>query len=182
MTDVPDLSGVDLQREERFLQLFLTHERRIHGFILALVPNWSDADDLLQETSAVLWRRLDEFEPGTDFAAWALSVARYQVLNYRRRERARAARFSDRTFEALADLAAEAATSDARRDALEGCLTKLGERERELIRLRYQSGATTQAVADQLGRPLKAVYKALNRIHDALLRCVRRSLAAGAAG
>lgn len=181
MTELPDLPGIDIAREEQFLQLFLAHERRIRGFILALVPNWSDADDLLQETSAVLWRQLDSFEPGTDFAAWALSVARYQVLNYRRRERTRAARFSDRTFEALLDLAARSSSSsDARRDALEGCLAKLGESERELIRLRYQSDATTQAVADQLGRPMKAVYKALNRIHDALLQCVRRSLGTGA--
>jgi RNA polymerase sigma-70 factor (ECF subfamily) len=175
--------GTDIEREEQFLELFLAHDRRIHGFILALVPNWSDADDLLQETSAVLWRRLDEFEPGTDFAAWAMSIARYQILNYRRRERSRGKCFSDRAFDALAEQATStAASADARRDALEDCLAKLSDRERELVRLRYQPGATTREVADRLGRPLKSVYKTLNRVHEALLLCVRRSLGAGVAG
>lgn len=171
-------SGIDRAREERFLQLFLAHERRLYAFILALVPNWSDADDLLQETSAVLWRKLDEFEPGTDFAAWALSVARFQVLNYRKKQRVNQARFSDQTVEALADrMTTLSEQSDARRDALEGCLTKLRDRDRELVQLRYQPGATTQAVAGRVGRSLPAVYKALNRIHTQLLFCIRRTLA-----
>src|SRR5262245_8265994 len=89
-----DLRG-DLDREEQFLQLFLANERRIYAFILALVPVWSDADDLLQETSAVLWRKLDEFQPGSDFVAWALKIARFEVLNYRKRQSRDRGLFSD---------------------------------------------------------------------------------------
>lgn len=173
----PQLPPVDVAREERFLQLFLASERRIHAFILSLVPNWNDADDLLQETSAVVWRRLDEFQSGTDFVAWALSIARYQVLNYRKKKLAHHTRFSDTAFEALAaDIATASEGSDARRDALEHCLSKLRPDDRELIRLRYQPDATTQAVAERLGRALKTVYKALNKIHERLLDCVRRTL------
>ncbi len=176
-TDIEN-SGIDRRREERFLQLFLAHERRLYAFILALVHNWSDADDLLQETSAVLWRKLDEFEPGTDFSAWAMSVARFQVLNYRKKQRLSQARLSDETVEALADrMAALSEQSDARRDALQRCLAKLSDRDRELVRLRYQPGATTQTVVDRVGRSLPAVYKALNRIHTQLLLCIRQTLA-----
>jgi RNA polymerase sigma-70 factor (ECF subfamily) len=173
-----DNPKIDLAREQRFLQLFLSHERRIYGFILALVPIWSDADDLLQETSAVLWRKLDDFEPGTDFLAWALSIARFQVLNYRKKQRQSRARLSNQTVEALADqLMAYRERADARRDALAECLTKLSSRDRELIQMRYQPEATTQSVADSVGRSLKAVYKALNRIHTQLLLCIRQTLA-----
>src|SRR3954468_20850609 len=90
---------IDIAREERFLKLFLAHERRIFGFLLALVPDWSDAEDLLQETSVVMWRKLYNFEPGTDFAAWALSIARYQVLDHRKRRKRDRVLFSDRTVE-----------------------------------------------------------------------------------
>jgi RNA polymerase sigma-70 factor (ECF subfamily) len=169
---------IDLAREQRFLQLFLSYERRIYAFIFALVPNWSDADDLLQETSAVLWRKLDDFEPGTDFLAWALSIARFQVLNYRKKQRQNRARLSDQTVETLADqLMVFSERSDARRDALAECLAKLSSRDRELIQLRYQPEATTQSVATSVGRSLKAVYKALNRIHGQLLLCIRQTLA-----
>jgi RNA polymerase sigma-70 factor (ECF subfamily) len=170
---------VDLDREERFLQLFLAHERRIFGFLLALVPSWSDAEDLLQEASVVMWRKLDEFEPGTDFAAWALSIARYQVLSHRKKQRRERVFFSERTLEMLADeMVALGPGDDARRDALEHCITRLNPRDRELIRLRYLPGATTQAVAERLGRSIQAVYKSLNKIHEHLLACIRRTLAA----
>ncbi len=173
--EVPRRDG---ERRERFLQLFLANERRIYGFILALVPAWSDADDLLQETSAVMWRKWDEFTPGTDFVAWALRIARYEVLSYRKRRGRDRSLFSDRTDALLADLAAAPGrAADARRDALEACLAELNDRDRELIRLRYQPGATTQEVADRAGRSLKAVYKALNRIHEQLLMCIRKRLA-----
>lgn len=168
-----------IDREEQFLQLFLANERRIYAFILSLVPVWSDADDLLQETAAVLWRKLDEFHPGSDFVAWALTIARFEVLNYRKRQSRDRGLFSDQTAEMLADQAAACfeRAGDDRRDALEVCLLKLNERDRELIRLRYEPGATTQEVADRVGRSTKAVYKALNRIHEQLLICVRMRLA-----
>ncbi len=170
---------IDLEREERFLQLFLAHQRRLFGFLLTLVPDWTDAEDLLQETSVAIWRKLDQFEPGTDFAAWAQNIARYEVLNYRRKRSRSRVFFSDETIELLADqMATMGQDADARRDALESCLAKLKPRDGELIHLRYQSGATTQSVAERLDQSIQAVYRALNKIHGQLLRCVRRSLAA----
>lgn len=172
--------SIDLEREERFLQLFLAHQRQLLQFLVALVPDWSDAEDLLQETSIAIWRNLDQFEPGTDFGAWTRHIARYEVLNFRRKRGRSRVIFSDATVERLAaDLAASAMGphGDARRDALEGCLAKLSAREAELIRLRYQAGASTQAVAGRLGQSVQAVYRSLNKVHGLLLRCVRRTLA-----
>jgi RNA polymerase sigma-70 factor (ECF subfamily) len=170
---------VDVDREERFLQLFLAHQRQIHAFIMALVPSWSDADDLLQEAATVIWSKLDQFVPGTDFLAWALSIARYQVLNFRRKQRRERVRFSDETVQRLADdMATMVRSADARRDALADCLLKLSERDRELIRLRYQPGATVKGVAGGLGRSFQAVYKSLNRIHAQLLACIHLALPA----
>jgi RNA polymerase sigma-70 factor (ECF subfamily) len=174
-----DHPRLDLDREEHFLQLFLAHERRIFGFLLALVPTWSDAEDLLQEASVVMWRKLDEFEPGTDFAAWALSIARYQVLSFRKKQRRDRVLFSERTLEMLADeMTALGRSEDARRDALEHCIARLNTRDRELIRLRYLPGASTQGVAEDLGRSIQAIYKSLNKIHEQLMMCIRRTLAA----
>src|SRR4051794_3676119 len=150
---------INLASEEGFLQLFLANERRIFAFLLALVPVWSDAEDLLQETSVVMWRKLDGFEPGTDFGAWALSIARYQVLNHRKKQRRERVIFSEQTLELLADgMETLSQGADARRDALEDCLKKLKARDRELIQWRYQPGASTQGVADRVGHSIQAVY------------------------
>jgi RNA polymerase sigma-70 factor (ECF subfamily) len=167
----------ELSREERFMQLFLQHERRLRAFIATLVPNWADADDLLQETSAVIWRKFDDFEPGTDFIDWALRIAHFEVLNYRKRQRRDRLRFSDETVEVLATrLRNFGDASDLRFDALQHCLLKLNPRDRELVQLRYGPGATVRDVSERVSRSLHAVYKALNRIHGLLLDCVRRSL------
>jgi RNA polymerase sigma-70 factor (ECF subfamily) len=169
---------IDPVGEERFIQLFLAHERRLFAYVLALVASWSDAEDLLQETAAVLWNKKDQYAPGTDFAAWATSVARYEVLKYRKKQSREKLVFSDQTMAILADeMELMDRDSDARRDALEECLTKLKTRDRELIRMRYQLGATTQRVAEQVGLSIQAIYKSLNRVHGQLLLCVRRALA-----
>lgn len=168
----------DRERNALFVRLFLEHERQVFSFILTLVPRWNDADDLLQETSSTLWEKFDEFKEGTSFLAWAITVARYKVLNYRKKERRRLARFGDSLFETLAaDLdPAPGTESDARLDALQACIRRLDPKDREIVGLRYQSGGTTAGVAEGVGRSVNAVYKVLNRIHRQLLFCVRENL------
>jgi RNA polymerase sigma-70 factor (ECF subfamily) len=162
---------------QQFMRLFLSHERRLRGLILTMVPNWTDAEDVLQETSAVMWRKFDQFTPGTDFAAWALAIARFQALDFIKRRKVRRAKFSDQLLDQIADeVAARHRELDARHDALEHCLGKLNDRDRTLIRLRYTESATPQQVAQQTGRTIHAVYKALNRLHEALLQCVRSAM------
>src|SRR4051812_23964504 len=70
---------------ESFLRLWEAHRRRVFHFILALLPAVQDAEDVLQETSIVLWRKFGEFEPGTNFLSWAHKVAHFEVLRHRRK-------------------------------------------------------------------------------------------------
>ena len=69
-------------RSEEFISLFAANQRRIYGFVATMVPRASDVDDVFQEVSMNLWRNFDEFESGTNFAAWAFSFARFGVLKY----------------------------------------------------------------------------------------------------
>jgi RNA polymerase sigma-70 factor (ECF subfamily) len=168
---------IDHSREERFMQLFLQHERRLRAFIVTLVPHWADAEDLLQETSAIIWRKFGDFEPGSDFLDWALRIAHFEVLKHRKRQRTNQLRFSDAAIDALANrLCNFAEDSDRRCEALQSCLGKLTARDRELVQLRYVPEATVKDVAKRVGRSPHAVYGALNRIHSMLLECIRRTM------
>jgi len=169
-----------MDRGAEFLRLFLQHQRRIYGLILALVPNGPDADDILQETSAVLWQKFDEFDPGTNYAAWALKIARYQVMAYYTTKRRLKARLSDESLDAVVErLASRTEREDARSVALDGCLADLPEEDRRLIELRYRGGASVPDVARSSGRTVEAAYKALHRAHERLLQCMRGKLAPG---
>jgi RNA polymerase sigma-70 factor (ECF subfamily) len=170
-------SGSDMSRGRLFLRLYQANERRIYGFILALVPDWAQAEDLMQETTMVMWSKFGEFEPGTDFAAWALSIARFRVMNHRKHQRAQKIQFSDEVLAAIAEQVSAATENvDVRRDALQDCIRKLAEKDQELLRLRYGLDATVKSVAERVGRGMDAVYKSLNRIHVQLLYCIRRTL------
>jgi RNA polymerase sigma-70 factor (ECF subfamily) len=162
-----------------FLRLFLQNERRLYAYILTLLPNRADADDVFQEASLVLWDKFDERHPPDDFTAWGCRIAYFKVLDfYKKRRRSRVC-FSQALLERLAETAIEQADTlqlDDRREALADCLEKLSPRDRDLLAHRFAPGATTQSTADRVGRSVAAVYKALASIRQALFDCVTRSL------
>ena len=68
-----------------FTRLWVAHSPRIFAYIHALVPNWADAEEVLQETGIVLWEKFHQFDRGSDFGRWACSVAHFEVLKHRKR-------------------------------------------------------------------------------------------------
>jgi RNA polymerase sigma-70 factor (ECF subfamily) len=167
----------DPKHTEQIMQLLTQYQRRLHVYIRSLVPNRTDAEEVLQEVNLFIWRQADEFKLGTDFGAWAYKIAYYHVLTYRKRLARQKLRFSDALMEQLAESAAASAEmTDQRQEALEKCIEKLRKEDRDLVRLRYEVGGTAQALANKLGRTAKAIYYALNRIHLSLLTCIERSL------
>jgi RNA polymerase sigma-70 factor (ECF subfamily) len=156
-----------------FFRLYLAHQHRIRAYIFTLVPNRADADDLFQETSSVLWERFAEFTLGTDFVAWACRVAFWKVGNHRKKQARSRLLFDDRVFSLLAERAVELTPRlDARREALQECLGRLAERDRQLVLVRHEPGGNVERAAQVSGRSLLAAYKALQRIRKALFDCV----------
>ncbi len=178
MTPIEKTKQDDLDRGERFMRHLMANEHRIYGFILSLVHNWSDADDLLQDVTTIMWRKFDQYELGTNFCAWGLKIARFEVLNFRKKQRHRRTKLSPYPLEEVADLLVKKASSlDSRSDALQSCLGQLNMRDQELIALRYESGATTKDVSEVVNRSIHAIYKALNRVHGQLLDCIEMKMA-----
>ena len=66
------------------MRLLAEHERQLAGYVHTLVPLWQDAEDVLQNTKLRLWEQFDSFQLGTDFAAWAITIAGYMVRTHRK--------------------------------------------------------------------------------------------------
>jgi len=165
---------------DTFLKLFLAHQRSLYAVILAMVPNFTDADDIVQEVSLVLWRKFDTFEPGTSFMAWAAKIARFEVLRLRR-QRATGHQFNDALVNLIADRAERLTQHEDRRlTLLRSCLDELSERERQLLSLRYGEDLRPRQIAEHRKESLAAIYKILARTHRALLQCIRRKTALAA--
>lgn len=163
-----------------FIKLYLSNERRIYGYVRALIPNWTDVDDIIQEIATVMWAKFNQFEKGTNFSAWALKIAHNQVLNYCKKRRNDKLCFSERAIELLAEKSlTQNQNSDERLPILRKCLQKLQHTELSLIQMRYEPGASTKSVSQQTGKEPHVLYRLFNKIHLKLLMCVRRTLAEG---
>jgi RNA polymerase sigma-70 factor len=165
-------------RQAEFVRLLTQHSSRIFGFVLALCVNRSDAEDVFQNTSVVLWEKFDTYEPGTNFLAWACRIAYFEAL-YDRRKTSRVRTLSDGAWQALAGDAL--ATTDEkldRQEALAGCLEKLSPADRDLLEQKYFRQRSVAEIAESCSRSIHSIYRALSRVHDWLLECIRRSLAA----
>jgi RNA polymerase sigma-70 factor (ECF subfamily) len=172
-------SRVMSDRQAEFVRLLTRYSSQIYGFILMLSVNRSDAEDVFQETSVVLWEKFDAYESGTDFRAWACRIAFFKVQSHRR-ERGRLRTLSDEAFAAVAaDALAYVEKKDARGEALAECLEKLSAGDRRLLEQRYFGRLTTVQLAEERSQSTHAIYRALARIHNQLLNCMQRSMATG---
>jgi len=173
----------DGQRNLRFVGLFSKHEHRIYSYIVALLSNWTDADEVMQETSIALWEMFDQFQEGTDFNSWACRVAHFRVLRFRQQCQRDRHEFGNDLVESLGETASmEMDVMETRRMALAGCLDHLNPADRDLLTRCYSEGVLIKEIAGQLNRPVKAIYKDLARIRRAVFECVGSKTALPEAG
>ncbi len=156
-------------------------QRPLHAFILSMVWNATEADDVLQQTNLVLWEKSAEFDSSRPFLPWAMQFAQWQALAWlksRLRQQQRIVVIDDDLAKLLADEAtAEERAFEARRNALASCLQKLRPEQRELIARRYKPEASVNDLAAAGGVTAKALSDRLRRIRHVLLECIQKTIA-----
>ena len=160
---------------EAFVQLMTEHQGRLYAYVLSLLGDPDQANDVLQETNLVLWRNAGEFQMGSNFRAWAFRIAHFQVMAHRQRQLRDRLVFDDEMLVVL-DSAAKAVdeTYESRQERLTACLEKLPALQRELLRQRYADGLSLQAIAESVRRTANAVAQTLFRVRHTLIECVTR--------
>jgi RNA polymerase sigma-70 factor, ECF subfamily len=166
-------------RKREFADHLRGHQTRLFGYLHSLVRDLNDADDLFQQTTLVLWRKFDEFDPTRSFFAWACGIARFEVANFLRGRSRDRLYFTDELNLLLVEAQEELADAelDDRRDALTKCIEKLRDRDRELLDACYASPTGIHDAAGRDGRSPQSVYNSLRRIRRALFECIHRTLA-----
>jgi RNA polymerase sigma-70 factor (ECF subfamily) len=172
------MSSPDHPSNATFVALLTKHQPDLWAYVITLMPGNTDAADVLQEVNLVLWTKQKNFEIGTNFRAWAFSVARFEVLAYFKKRKREGIVLLD---EELLDLIAEEApsaigASDLRLEALESCLRKLRPQDRDLLNHRYRCDRGLDEFAMQLGRSVSALSVSLHRLRSALKDCVRKRM------
>lgn len=164
-------------KQIEYLQLVTNHQAILLGYIRSIAPKVSH-EDVLQEANIVLWDKMDKFELGTNFKAFACRVAYLKTMEALHAHK----RKSWLVFDSdILDVITEHYSNDEdgqelAQSALRGCLTKLKDRDRELIHQRYTLGNTVRAIAGEMGKKEGALQQAFFRCHNALRTCMQKKL------
>lgn len=161
------------------VNLLKTHYGRLFSYILKMIPNYSDAEDVMQEVVSVLWKKKADYVPNTDFLAWALEVARLKVYEHYKDSKRGRNQLSGETVRLLHEETLSDRTCNAHLDAVRQCISRLTLQDYRFIHLRYELNETVSSMARKFGCSVQNVYQRLSRIHNLLLVCVKRQLYQG---
>jgi len=170
-------SSDEIEHTAKVQGLFLQYQPAIRGFILAMIPDFSVADDVMQETFLVVTKKAGSFEIGTSFGSWVKTIARFKAL-----EAIRARRFVGLSEEVLEALCTEprelAGDADERIALLRACLDELAPQARRSIDYRYRNEHMPPQIADLMGCTVQSVNVTLSRARVFLRECVQRRMEA----
>jgi len=167
-----------VKREEEFVELLSRYRHQLFNYIFCIVHSIPDSEDVFQQATIAMWENFDQFDPGTDFLAWATRITKFRAMNFVRSRRREKLTFSE---ELIADLAIgkldSAESQESRLRALAACRQKLSATDQKVLALCYGTCNTVSEAAEVLCRPVRSVYDSLWRIRKALYNCIEKTLA-----
>jgi RNA polymerase sigma-70 factor (ECF subfamily) len=159
--------------------LYDRHIRAVYSIALRVLRDESEAEDVVQDVFAQVWRQSSRYDRtrGT-VAAWLMTIARTRAIDRLRTRRARpdsSAAALDMSTEPVAPSIDPAVVIDAERDAqrVRLALDKLPLVQRLALELAYFEGLTQSEIAERLEEPLGTVKTRIRlgllKLRDALL-------------
>ena len=154
---MPDKSDIDLLREyvgsgseSAFAQIVHRHINLVYSVALRFTGNSEDAQDVTQAAFFILARKAARLRPKTILTGWLYETTRFTAMNFLTRQNRRQAREQEAHMQStLNDAEAESIWLQLA-PLLEGAMTRLSEKERALVALRFfenKSIAETAALA-----------------------------------
>ena len=164
--------------ELAFRTLYRAYVRPVYWLAHGLLGNAADAEDVVQETFLVAWRKLPEFElAGESLLPWLATVCRFQAANRirrQRRDRDHTAAAADETLPATVDVEEQVIGADLAERILHE-VAGLSPLDRDIFRLCAAEGYAYHAAAEQLGVAHGVVRNRLSRIRTRLRTVVKES-------
>lgn len=162
-------------KHEDFLRLYTESLGSLRRFVLAYVPDYHAAQDILQEAALTLWDKFDMYERERPFLPWAFGVVRNEILRHRRAvAQNRVILTGDLPEKFEEKLASISEELDERRAFLDRCVDRLPDRSRKALEMYYRSSMSTDVIATFIGSTANAVRILLTRARRAIAECLEK--------
>jgi RNA polymerase sigma-70 factor (ECF subfamily) len=172
--------AAESSRQERFVGLLKDVHQRLLAYLVSMLANRHDAEDVLQRASITMWRKFDTYEAESDFMAWASTVAFYEARNFQRVAARSRLRFDADLMETFAsERVQDLRQHDERMEVLQRCVQELDEKSRNLIQAIYADGMEITTLAQRLGLAPQTLYNRIGAIRRELADAIERRLAGG---
>jgi RNA polymerase sigma-70 factor, ECF subfamily len=130
--------------------------------------NPSEAEDIAQEALLRAWRRRSTLRNAGSRKGWLAVIVRNEAF----RQHARRRPDPVSTLEAEHGADDERVLKTVERADIHAAISRLDERDRQLVRLRYDEDLTQTAIAHRLGIPEGTVKVRLHRVRAKLRRAI----------
>ena len=176
------MSDFDRHISEEIVVLWTNAQPAVVAFISSIIPNFQDADDILQQVAVAVIQNYDKYDKERPFIAWAIGIAKNEVLMHRRKNSRNKLIFSTQAIQTIAEVyEKESHKLGEMKNALNVCIKKLKGRAKRILEMRYVSELPIPRIAQKLGMTPNAVYTTFHRIRLALRDCIGRQLSSGSA-
>jgi RNA polymerase sigma factor (sigma-70 family) len=160
---------------EKFI---VPYRDKIYRFVLRMVKNEFDAEDIMQELAIKIWKYREKFSKLDNKEAWSMTVARNLAIDKIRNQNKR--RHMD--IEDAYDLSDsnknphEQLASNDTMNILRDYMNKLPENQRSTLHLREIEGMTYNEIADICDMSLEQVKSNIFRARRALKEMLEKSV------
>jgi RNA polymerase sigma-70 factor, ECF subfamily len=149
------------------------YQNRVYRYLLRLVRQPAEAEDLFQQTWLRVAAKIRSYDPSRSFDAWLFALARNLAFDHLRRIRPSSLDESSRDDSADVAMISQLASADQgpldqlltreRASHLARALESLTVTYREVLSLRFEEEMKLEEIADVLGVPLSTVKSRLRR-------------------
>ena len=163
---------------ELFEILAREHAESVFAFLRAAGHSHDQADDLLQESLLVAWRRIDDFDRKRSFGPWLRGIAaKLSMARKRKLAGSKEATLESQVLEHLQHRfdQLDHVTGFAFQEKIEilrVCLNNLSQTDREIVGKKYQGDSTLVEIASALALNLETVKKRIQRARTSLKDCI----------
>lgn len=155
-----------------FGELVREHQGWLRGMLRTRIPDWTAADDLVQDVFVTAFRRIKEFRGESEIDGWLRGIAMNHLRNHIRKKREEYVG-GNLELEQLMERHPPSHIGSSSLDALHECLKRLDGESRDLLSERYIKGKSIRELSDASGKRYSALTMQLHRLREILAGCVK---------